>query len=168
MKPSLADALKPAPDTARDIPMHQLRKVAELPCDGIPRFVVRGSVMGFKVPYSVAYGEMFALEGGELRPATATEKACRIYTKSGMKRLAALNQLYYQSPGVARFIADKQAADRVARDLERQKEIANHVPTPEEKIHMEHAENEKKRFAAGHRDPNVAESCPPAPPTPSS
>lgn len=90
----------------------KLRAIAEWPCDGVPRFVVAGSVLAVKVPYSTAYNEIFKLSGGTMgEPDLPGGKPCRIFSHEGLRRIAALNQLYL--PHARKFIE----AQQVARDL---------------------------------------------------
>lgn len=104
----MSSAPQPPPDP-KPLRRSVVNGIFELPCDGIPRFEVRGSVMAFKVPYSVAYSEVFRLAGGEIEPARSADgKARRIFSKEAVKRITALNQLY--RPHALEVIASQQAA----------------------------------------------------------
>lgn len=97
----------------------KLRLIGEMACDGIPRFEVRGSAMAFKVPYSIAYGEVFRLAGGTIEPGMAADsKPTRVFTPQAIKRITALNHLYRP------FAIKHHAAQVVAADLLRQQNQA--------------------------------------------
>lgn len=93
----------------KDIVGRKARAIVELPCDGVNRFEVRGSVMAFKVPYSVAYAEVFRLAGGRLEPGiTADSKPTRVFSAEALRRITALNRLY--APHAATVFASQRAA----------------------------------------------------------
>lgn len=102
----------------KDIVGRKARAIVELPCDGVNRFEVRGSVMAFKVPYSLAFVEVFRLAGGTLAPGlTPDAKPTRVFTPEAVRRITALNTLY--APYARKvFEAQKAAADLLKRPAE--------------------------------------------------
>lgn len=66
-----------------------------LPCDGIPRYYVKGSPLRIKLPYSSAWSETFKLAGGTKREGvTHDAKPVWVFTPACIKRLTRLNQLH--------------------------------------------------------------------------
>lgn len=99
----------------RPISRSKLNAIRQHPCDGVPRFEVRGSVMAFKVPYSVAFKEIFETSGGEYQPGpTPDSPPSRVFSQEGIKRITALNRLYVGH--ALRFSeAQRAAADLLRR-----------------------------------------------------
>lgn len=105
-------------DQPRPISKSKQRAIVEWPCDGIPRYVVEGSVLAIKVPYSTAYAEIFALSGGTLTDELAPGgKKARVHTKESMRRLAQLNRLYV-GHGIRMVHAQKAAQDLLPKPVE--------------------------------------------------
>lgn len=99
-----------------------------LPCDGVPRYTVKGHVLQVRLPYSVAWSEIFKMSGGTKEPGIAADsKPTWIFTLEAMRRISALNRLH--APHAQRWVEAQQAA----RDL------MPKPPAPEIDKPVEHA-----------------------------
>lgn len=101
--------------------------IQKLPCDGIPRYRVKESVVATLLPYSTAFEEIFAAEGGRRDGVTEKNRA-RIWTKRGMRRVAALNRTYL--PHALKVMDSQRAAAELLRSSPSTTTDAQRGPCP--------------------------------------
>ena len=73
----------------RDLGIDKEVAVQRLPCDGVPRFKVRGARSRNLYPYAVAYDGVFISSGCKVAP-----DGKRLFTREGLERIANLNRQY--------------------------------------------------------------------------
>lgn len=102
-----------------------------LPCDGVPRYYVKGSILRIKLPYSSAWSETFKLAGGTKREGIAADsKPTWVFTPACVKRLTRLNELHL--PHAQRWVEAQQAAKDLLPKLapEIDKPVEHATPEP--------------------------------------
>lgn len=104
-----------------------------LPDDGVPRYHVKGHTLQVRLPYSVAWSEIFKMTGGRKEPGIAADsKPTWVFTHEGMRRIAALNRLH--APHAQRWVEAQQAAKdllpKLAPEIDKPVEHATPEPCP--------------------------------------
>lgn len=113
----MSDLTNTKPDggryAGRDITVDQEVAVQRLPCDGVPRFKVRGTRSRNLYPYSLAYDGVFIASGCKVE-----KDGRRLLTQEGLQRLANLNRQYMARAG--EFVKAKLEAEsaRLAKVIE--------------------------------------------------
>lgn len=99
------------------------RRVHKFPCDGIPRFQLKGRGEKDELTYQQAYDDIFAVTG-----CSTDAKGKRTFSREGMKRIMALNDRYTR-------IAHKFVIEQLAREALAKKkaaEVKQETPTNEQ------------------------------------
>lgn len=92
------------------------KAIQPFPCDGIPRYVVKGSVMAIRLPYGAAYRETFQITGGHMQPGDGPgARPVPVWTHEGIRRILKLNAAY-RSHGLA-FAKRKAESEQAAAEL---------------------------------------------------
>lgn len=90
----------------------KMRGILQHPCDGMARYLVKGSVLQVKLPYSTAFEETFKASGGTYEPKmVGVPRVGRIWTPEAIRRITRLNELY--APRLRRHLAAMKAADEL-------------------------------------------------------
>lgn len=152
---------------SKSLSKSKLRAIFKFPCDGVPRFLIKGSVVQVPVVYSAAYEEWFRLTGGRYEANLTDPKAPdnRIWTPKGMKVIARLNAQYCSLAQA--WFQDQHAAMVAARDLLKRPPVEDPAPeavppgTPMSDFDRHHstvAGIKKEEYASEH----IAPCLPPA------
>lgn len=84
------------------------RRVHKFPCDGIPRFQLKGRGEKEELTYDQAYDDIFAVTGCD-----TDAKGKRTFSREGMKRIMALNDRYTRI--AHKFIIEQMQREAAAK-----------------------------------------------------